>query len=139
MKNTQLANAVASDQADVLARHLDAGYLRLYSGAQPASANTAITTQTLLVQLRFASPSAPAAINGVIDFAAFAPATAAATGTATWYRALQSDGLTPVMDGSAGLPADNPNLSITSPLITQGGLFLLDAFSHTVAKATNGL
>ncbi len=139
MKTTQLANAVVNAQADALARQLDDGYLRIYGGSQPANANTAVAGQVLLVELRFANPSAPAASNGVITFAAFTAISAAATGTASWFRCLKSDGSSAVFDGSVDVPENNPNMSMITTAINAGELFVLASFSHTVAKATAGL
>ncbi len=53
--NTQIANASVNAQGDAIARHLDNGYLRIYSGAQPATADTALSANTLLAELGFAA------------------------------------------------------------------------------------
>ena len=99
----RLTNDLANAMADALAALLDDGYLRIYDGTQPATADTAITTQTLLAELRFDSPAAPAASAGILTFNAITDdASANDTGTATWARMLQSDGTTAVMDGSVG-------------------------------------
>lgn len=139
MKNTQLATALINAQADLVARALDDGYLRLYSGTQPANASTALSGQTLLSELRFADPCAPAASNGVLTFAAIDTAAALATGTATWFRCLAADGTTTVLDGSVGLTGDTPNLVLSDVALSSPGLVLIDAFTHTVAAATAGL
>ena len=47
---------------------LDNGYLRIYDGTQPATANTAIGSQVLLAELRFNADAAPVAVNGVLTF-----------------------------------------------------------------------
>src|SRR4051794_39788313 len=99
----RLSNAAVSAEADALARLLDNGYLRIYSGTQPATADTALSGNTLLAELRANATSAPAAVAGVLTFNAVTSDTANdATGTATFYRAFKSDGTTGVMDGSVG-------------------------------------
>ena len=99
--NTQLANATVNGQGDNLAARLNNGYLRIYDGTQPATADTAIGAQVLLAEPRFNATAAPATVNGLITFNAItADASANATGTATWFRALSSDGTTVVYDGS---------------------------------------
>lgn len=40
-KNTQLSNAAVNAEADALSALLNTGYLRIYSGTQPATADTA--------------------------------------------------------------------------------------------------
>lgn len=137
-KNTQLANATVNGQADNMARRLDNGYLRIYDGSQPADADTAVSTQVLLAELRFNATSAPAAVGGLLTFNAFtADASANNSGTATWFRALSSDGTTVVFDGSVGTSA--ANLIMASTAITAGQNVSCSGFTHDVKNATSGL
>jgi hypothetical protein len=139
-KNTQLANATVNGQADDLAARLNNGYLRIYDGSQPTNANTAVSTQTLLAELRFNATAAPSAVNGVLTFNALTPDSSAnASGTASWFRALSSDGSTAVMDGTVGETADTPNLVLSSKAISAGASVSVSSFTHTVQKATSGL
>jgi hypothetical protein len=131
--NLKLADAAVNAQADALARLLDNGYLRIYDGAQPATADDAVTTQVLLAELRFSATSAPAAIGGVLTFAAITKESSAkASSTAAWYRALQSDGATPVLDGSVG--TSGCDLNFDAVAITAGGEVAVASFQHTVVK-----
>ena len=57
------------------------------------------------------------------------PGTAAASGTAAWFRVLQSDGVTAVFDGSVGTSAANLNLSATA--ITAGQAVSISSFTIT--------
>lgn len=138
-KNTQLATAIANAQADALARQLDNGYLRIYTGTQPANADAALGSQVLLVALRFANPSAPAAVNGVLTVTPPVAAYAIATGTAAWFRAYAADGTTVVLDGNAGLAGDSPNLVLSNAAIATGQLIVVGAISHSVLIASSGL
>jgi hypothetical protein len=139
-KNTQLTNATVNGQADDLATRLNNGYLRIYDGTQPANADTAVSTQTLLAELRFNTTAAPAAVNGVLTFNALtADSSANASGTASWFRALSSNGSTAVMDGTVGETADTPNLVLNSKAISAGASVSVSSFTHTVQKATSGL
>jgi hypothetical protein len=102
--NPKFANETVNAEADAAARKLDNGYLRIYSGAQPATADTALSGNTLLAELRFNATSAPAAAAGVLTFNAIASDVSAdATGTATFFRAFKSDGTSVVMDGTVGI------------------------------------
>jgi hypothetical protein len=135
--NTQLANATVSAEADALARLLDNGYLRIYDSTQAATADTAVGAQVLLAELRFNATSAPSASNGVLTFnAIIADSDANASGTASWFRALKSDGSTVVMDGSVGTAS--ANLVLNSVAITIHAAVSVSAFTHTVAKSTSG-
>ena len=51
--NTQLADATVNVQADALAALCNGGLIRVYNGAQPATANTALSGNTLGVTLTF--------------------------------------------------------------------------------------
>ena len=57
---TTLANANVQAQCDAMVGLLSNGYLRLYSGAQPATADTAVSGQVLLAELRLGTPAAGA-------------------------------------------------------------------------------
>lgn len=131
--NPKLANAAASAAADAVARQLDNGYLRIYSGAQPTDADTALGAQVLLAELRFNATSAPAASNGVLTFNAFTPDSSAnATGTAAWFRALKSDGTSAVFDGSVGTATSD--LILNSVALSSGAAVSVSAFTYTQAK-----
>jgi hypothetical protein len=136
--NTQLANATVNGQADNLSARLNSGFLRIYDGTQPATADTAITSQVLLAELTFNATAAPAAVNGVLTFNALTQDSAAnATGTATWCRSVQSNGTTVVKDGSVGTATSN--LILTSTAIVIGGPVSVSSFSYTVSKSAAGI
>jgi hypothetical protein len=139
--NTQLADATVNGQADNLSARLNSGFLRIYDGTQPATADTAVSTQVLLAELTFSATAAPAASGGVITFNGLTSDTNAnATGTPTWYRAVRTDGTTVVMDGSAGASASNLNLSgLTGGQIIAGGTVAISSFTHDVLNSATNL
>jgi hypothetical protein len=131
--NPKFANVTVNAEADALARLLDNGYLRIYSGSQPTNADTALGAQVLLAELRFAATSAPAASSGVLTFSAITSDTSAdATGTAAFYRALKSDGTSVVMDGSVG--TSSADLVLNSTAIQSGAQVDVTSFAVTVSK-----
>jgi hypothetical protein len=92
-----------------------AGLLRIYDGSRPATGGT---PTTLLAELTFSDPAAPAASGGVLTFSAItADSSANATGTATWWRGVDSTGAA-VVDGNCGTSGSDMNLNSTS--ITAG-------------------
>lgn len=132
--NTQLANASASAAADAVTALLNSGLLRIYDGTQPATADTAITTQTKLAELTFGNPAFGAAANGVATANAITSDTAAdATGTASWARLVRSNGTTVVMDGSAGTSSSNLVLNTTS--IVANAEVAVTSLTYTAVKA----
>jgi len=90
-----------------------AAIIHIYDGTQPANANTAISTQTLLVALNV-SGSFGTDSNGTITMSSVTSATAVATGTATFFRITKSDNSTVVMDGSVGTSGTDMILDNTS-------------------------
>jgi len=94
--------------------------LRVYNGTRPANPGTAITTQTMLVELTCnATAFAPAASGGVLTANAISNGTAAATGTASWFRLFQSNGTTAIVDGDVGTSGSDLNLNNTSIATSQ--------------------
>lgn len=102
--NVKLSNATANAEAAATVALCNNGYLRLYNGTQPATADTAVTTQTKLAELRFAATAISGSPSeGLATFATISDDSSAdAGGTPTWFRALKSDGTTSVFDGTVG-------------------------------------
>lgn len=130
----KLANVAANAAADAACDLLDNGYLRIYDGAQPADADTAITTQVLLAELRYNATAFAAAIAGIANANALtADASANASGTATWFRALKSDGTTAIFDGSVDTSGANLNLNTTT--ITAGQTVSVSSHTYQQQKS----
>jgi len=113
--NPKLSNIAANAAADATCALLNSGKLRIYDGSQPATADTAITSQVLLAEMTYNSTAFASAVAGVATANAITSDSAAdATGTATWLRSLKSDGTTVIFDGSVGTSGCNLNLNTTS-------------------------
>jgi hypothetical protein len=121
--------------ADGVDGEFNNGYLRIYSGTRPATPATAITTQVLLAELRFANPAAASVTNGVITFDTISPDTSAnATGTASWARCLKSDGTTAVCDMNVG--TSDANIIVTTTAISAGVQVSVTSATVTVAATS---
>jgi len=115
---------------------LDAGagaaVIKIYNGTQPADPSVAVGVQTLLGTVVCTDPAFPSAIDATGSATATASAITAglavAVGTASWFRASDSNGVA-VFDGDAGqgsgeLNLDdntfeiNDNISVNSWVIT---------------------
>jgi hypothetical protein len=103
---------------DLLDAGAGAGTIQIRSGTRPATANDA-ATGTLLATVTLADPAFGAAANGVATLTDPAPVTAAAAGTATWFRALDSTGAT-VMDGSVTATGGGGDLTLATTALTVG-------------------
>ena len=129
----RISNVAANAACDAVVDLLDGGYLRIYDGSQPATVDTAITTQTLLAELAFGTPAFGSAANGVATANAItADSSANNSGTATWFRCFKSDGTTAVMDGS--VDTATANLILTNTAITAGGVVTVNALTYTQNK-----
>lgn len=101
-----------NDRLDDITARIDAGagagLLRIYNGTRPATCGTATT---LLAELTFSDPSFPAASAGVLTANAItADPSADNTGTATWFRSVDSTG-TCVIDGNCGTSGSDLNFN----------------------------
>jgi hypothetical protein len=112
--NLKYSNGTRNAQQQGLITYAGTGsIIRLYDGSQPANANTAISTQTLLVSLTIAGGFGTDS-NGTITLGAVTSGTAVASGTASFFRIVKSDGTTVVMDGSVGTSGSDLNLNTTT-------------------------
>lgn len=131
--NFKRSNESVSAEADAVCALCNNGYIRIYDGSQPANANTAVSSQTLLAELRFGATAFAAASDGVAQANAITKDGAAnATGTAAWFRALKSDGTSPVWDGSVGTTGCDLNLATVS--IVQNAEVSITSMSYTGNK-----
>jgi len=125
LRNARLNQVTASVDAGS-----GAGLLRIYDGTRPATGGTATT---LLAELTFSDPSFGAASGGVLTASAITQDAAAnATGTATWFRVVDSAG-TFVMDGNVGTSGSDLNLNSTS--ISTGVAVSVTSFVLTEGNA----
>lgn len=131
--NPKRSNLAATTEADAVCALLNTGYLRIFDGTQAATADTAVGAQVLLAELRFGATAFGGATNGVATANAITSDTAAnATGTASWFRALKSDGTSVVFDGSVGTSGADLNLNSTA--IQVNAQVDCTAFTYTANK-----
>jgi hypothetical protein len=100
--NTHLSIASWNLALDAGLNVLNNGFINVYTGAQPATPDTALSGQTLLATLTLSATAFTAASAGTKTANAVGSAAAVATGTATWARAVKSDTVTAVIDGVVG-------------------------------------
>jgi len=88
------------------------GFLKIYSGTQPANAQTATSTaNTLLAQLTLSATAFGAASNGTITINTITDDSSAdATGTAVWATLTKNDG-TRIIDLSVGTSGSDINFN----------------------------
>ena len=114
-----------------------AGKLRIYSGSQPANPDTA-PAGTLLVEFTLGDPAFGAGSDGVTGATAtgnaVAPVAATATGTATWFRMVDSNN-NAIIDGDVTDTAGTGSLKVSSTAIIAAIDVSIVSMSFTVPKA----
>jgi hypothetical protein len=99
----EYSNATRHAQNEGLITYAGSNALfNLYSGTQPANANTAITSQVLLVSMPISGVFGTD-VDGTLTLSAVAETNAVGSGTASFFRIFKFDGTSVIMDGSVGL------------------------------------
>lgn len=131
--NPKFSNLTVNGEADFIGVAADSGYIRIYSGSQPADADTGIVAQVLLAELRFAADAFPAAVAGLLTANAItSDASADNAGTAAWARILKSDGTSVLFDGTVG--TSSANVVINSVAISAGAVVSCSSLTLQVSK-----
>ena len=100
----EYSNATRHAQNEGLITYAGSNALfNLYSGSQPANANTAITSQVLLVSMPISGVFGTD-VNGTLTLSAVTETNAVGSGTASFFRIFKADNSV-IMDGSVGLSA----------------------------------
>lgn len=125
--------ALRNNELDEITALIDAGagagLIRIYDGTRPATGGTATT---LLAELTCSDPSFPAASSGAMTANAITDDSSAnATGTATWFRVVDSNGAF-VLDGDVGTSGSDLNLDSVS--ITVGQTVSISSFVLTAGN-----
>lgn len=112
--DVRLSDACANAAVNAIVDLLNSGKILIYDGTRPATADDAVSTQTLLAQLTFGNPAFGDAADGVATANAItADSSANAIGTATWFRVVtSSDGK--MFDGTVGTSGCDLNLNTVS-------------------------
>ena len=113
---------------------LNSGFLDIYDSTgtgQPASPDTAVTTQVKLARLNLGATAFAAASGGSKVANAISATTGIIGGTATWYRLVTSGG-SAVADGSVGTATSNLVLNATA--IVTGAAVTCTAMTYSMAQ-----
>lgn len=109
------------------------GEIRIYSGAQPASANDA-ASGTLLATVVLADPAFGAAASGVATGTDPASVNATTTGTAGWFRLTDSAGAT-VLDGDVTATGGGGVMTLSTTSLTATYAVDITALTVTMPAA----
>lgn len=126
---TNSRNASANGVVDRFDAGAGPGTVKVYSGAQPASAADA-PTGSLLATIALGDPAFGDAAAGVATANAIPTVQGSGTGTAGWFRGADSDGNT-VMDGSVTATGGGGDMTLDSTSITSGQDVTVTSFTYT--------
>lgn len=127
----KVAAATANAMVDAEKVLLNTGYLRVYAGTKPTNPDTALSGQTLLAEFRFQATAFGASSAGTAAAASITSVTAAASGTASWFRVLKSDGTTVVGDGDVTATGGGGDITFDNVSFISGGTVNCTGFSLT--------
>jgi hypothetical protein len=139
--NPFFSDATTEAAVNAVAALVNSGNISIYTGTQPTDANTALSGNTLLASMAFGSTAFGASVasgsagSKVVTATAntiSSDSSAAATGTATWFRAYKSDGVTGAFDGSVGTSGCDLNLNTVS--IVSGATVSVTGFTITQSE-----
>jgi hypothetical protein len=132
--NVTVAALSVNAMADAVATRCNGGTIKIYDGAQPATADTAVGAQVLLATCTFGSPAFGAAVAGVATANSITQdASADASGTAAWFRVLSS-GSAPVFDGTVGV-GSSFDCNVVSTTVTIATPFPIASMTITVPES----
>jgi hypothetical protein len=131
-----MAEKAGTEARDVIAAALaalyDGGTLKIYTGAQPATPDTA-PSGTLVATITLPTPAFGSPTTGVVPKAGTWTTTAGADGDLTaggWFRLADAAGDNPV-DGATGATGSGAELEIDNLDIDNGQTVTVSSFSIT--------
>lgn len=135
-----ISNAMAQAQANavnVATTGFGGAVLTIYSNSttKPANANTALDGAAIaLAAITLPAYTSNTVENGVITFGAITPVVGLATGVASYFRIVASNGTTVLMDGNIGLTGATPDLVLDNTTITSGAAVTITSFAYTITQ-----
>ena len=107
--------AQRNSMLDAVRASYTSGKLRIYSGSVPANADAALGGATLLAELTLNATAFPAASGGVLTANAItSDSSADNTGTASFFRILDSTASTVLFQGAVSTSGAELNLATTT-------------------------
>jgi hypothetical protein len=113
----------------------NAALLQLYDGTPPASCAAALSSNNQLVSETCGSPLASASSVGVLTLNSISVITASASGTASFFRIMNSSNTTCHMQGTVTVTGGSGDMTLNTTYLTIGGNVTVTSFSLTEANA----
>lgn len=139
----RVAVARRNEMGNAALDNLNSGYLRIYNGTRPATADAALSGNTLLAELRFGVTAFGSMTSGVATANAITQDSSAdAAGNPTFARLFESDGTTVFADVSVGKTGGPEELLISTvdgsnnPYIAAGAQVPVSSMTITYGVGT---
>lgn len=127
--STAARNASTDGVVDLIDAGAGAGTIKVYTGTQPATGDTA-ESGTLLATVTLADPAFGASATGTATGTDPAAVTGVAAGTAGWFRVEDSTGAN-VFDGSVTATGGGGDMQLSTTTISVGATVDITALSYT--------
>lgn len=127
--NLKFSTTVRNTLANAMGALWAGGTLTVYDSAPPANPQTTYTGNAL-VTITLPTPAFGAAVVGVISKSGVWSAVVSISGTAAGFRMTSSDS-TQIIDGTAGIAGDTPDLVFDNKVLVAGGTVSDSTFSFT--------
>ena len=121
--------SILDARGNLLAGWLAGGEIQIYDGTRPTNADTAISTQSLLVTFTCADP-AGTVTSGVFTGTNPDAAMVAESGIATWARIVDSSAGT-IFDADVGATGAGAVIELDNASLTAGGYCTITSFTLT--------
>lgn len=125
----RISTTARNRQADSMGDDLNSGTLKIYTGAQPASADDA-PSGTLLVTINLPADAMAAAASGVAAKSGTWSGVAVADGDAGWFR-LANSGATRNYDGSVTATGGGGDIELDDVSILTNQTVIISVFTIT--------
>lgn len=127
---TAARNAAADAVVDLIDAGAGAGTVKIYTGSQPATGDTA-ESGTLLATIAYADPAFGSAASGTATATDPAAVNASATGTAGWFRVEDSTGAN-VFDGDVTATGGGGVMTLSTTSLVSGSPVDITSFTVTM-------
>ena len=132
----QFSTALRNNRADQITSTIgSAALLKIYDGTIPTNCAAALSGNNELVSETCGSPLAGSAASGVLTLNSITTAAATATGTATFFRIMNSSNTTCHMQGTVTATGGGGDMTLNTTYLTSGGNVTVTSFAITEANA----
>ena len=125
----KFGTALRDQLANSMGGTWNTGTLVVYDAAPPANPQTGYTGN-ILATITLPNPAFGSSTTGVVSKSGTWSATVSLSGTAAGFRMTSND-TTKIIDGTAGVSGDSPDLVLDNKVLVAGGVVTVNTFTFT--------